>query len=76
MNLPASKALWGIQTKQFKVLNVPKDCIRYKIKQRNMEVVFAILKFKDRIEKWVLKVSEDGENAELAWKVGENASHS
>lgn len=67
--------IWGTEGKSLvnsDIVNLPADVVSVKIKQRPKREARAFVKFKDRIEEWILE-KVDSTHVKLGIKRGSNS---
>lgn len=75
MNFGVSNIIWGTEGKSLvkeDLIGLPPDVVSVKIKQRPKCEAHAIVKFKDRIEDWILEKA-DSTHVKLWMKKGSNS---
>jgi hypothetical protein len=75
MNFGVSNIIWGTEGKSIvkeDLIGLPPDVVSVKIKQRAKREAHAIVKFKDRVEDWILE-KVDSTHVRLCVKKGSNS---
>lgn len=67
--------IWGVEPLK-NIVNIPSDAISVKVRMRHNDAAKAIVRFRNRVELWVI-VPETGYHNSVNWKLGvlQSVSH-